>query len=121
LGFLLFLMCSHEVHVVFPLSSQWIPTRSPCFLCGFQHVFNSTSLCPICFAQSCPLGTYTIGSISGLICSYIYGMTKFILGSLQRLLISLWWANQRGLLPNLYIYIYHEDGKAIYIDSFSLW
>ncbi len=52
--------------IVFPSTSQYVVIK---FLMGFrhvaqiskvspQHVLNSSSLCPICFAQHYPFGTY---------------------------------------------------------------
>ncbi len=48
---LLFSMYSHQVLIVFPSRTQWVPNI-------FLNIFpNSTSLCPICFAHCLQLGT----------------------------------------------------------------
>jgi hypothetical protein len=56
---------------VFPQNSQ-VPNV-------FPNIFpNSTSLCPICFAQHCPLPTTSIGGpILGLICFYVWNKYIF--------------------------------------------
>jgi hypothetical protein len=59
-----FSMCSS---MVFP-SSQWVP----------QHVPNSTSLSPICFAQHCSLETYVSGSTLGLRCLHVWSEYLYI-------------------------------------------
>jgi len=60
-----------------------------------QHVLNSTSLCPICLAQHCPLETYVSGQYWDLY-NFMFEVNTSTLGSLQSFRICLWWANQRG-------------------------
>jgi hypothetical protein len=50
---------------------------------GPQHVPNSTSLCPICFAQHCPLATYILGQMLEI--DFMFGVITSTLWSLQRL------------------------------------
>jgi hypothetical protein len=62
---------------VFPQNSQ-VPNV-------FPNIFsNSTSLCPICFAQHCPLPTTSIGGpILGLICFYVWNKYFFYSGEVE--------------------------------------
>ncbi len=61
---------------VFPFSSQYVtqvPTNSQSSSqCVFKHVANSTPLCPIGFAQCCPLVAHITQQILGFICSYVW-------------------------------------------------
>ncbi len=85
---LLDMYCSHCVSNPFSAcsqSSQSVP----------QHVLNSTSLCPICLAQYCPLETYVRGQYWDLY-NFMFEVNTSSLGSLQSFRICLWWANQRG-------------------------
>jgi hypothetical protein len=57
-GVIDFIFCSHQVLNEFQACS-------PSSQCAQQHVPNSTSLCPTCFAQYSPLGTYICGQNFG--------------------------------------------------------
>jgi hypothetical protein len=63
---------------------------------GPQHIPNSTSLCPICFAQHCPLATYILGQMLAIV--FILGVITSTLWSLQNFRAFLWCANQRHSL-----------------------
>lgn len=61
------------------LSKRHYPTSCQCWILldsvvpnMFQHVSISTLLCPICFAQGCPLGTHPGEPILGIICFYVW-------------------------------------------------
>jgi hypothetical protein len=86
-GFFGFSMCSHQVPSVFhqvPNSLHMFPSSQ----CVLQHVPNGMLLCPLCFVQSCPIGTYSGGWVlPRLVCFYV-GLNTSILGSLQSLRTS---------------------------------
>jgi hypothetical protein len=48
---------------------------------GPQHIPNSSSLCPICFAQHCPLATDILGQMLAIV--FMLGVTTSTLWSLQ--------------------------------------
>jgi hypothetical protein len=59
-GFFWFSMCSHQVPSVFhevPNGLSMFPSSQ----CVLQHVPIGMLLCPLCFVQSCPIGTYLGG------------------------------------------------------------
>jgi len=81
-GFFLFSMCAHELFNGFHEFSMYSPTCS--------------SLPPICFAQSWPLGTYITRRISH---NSMLAMKSSVWGKCLRFQnLFLWWANQRGSL-----------------------
>ncbi len=75
------------------LSSHFVP----------QHVPNITSLCPICFAQCCVLGSFLGGQVLELICSYVWNeyfyVVKFPIFQKHS-----WWIIQKNSLQYTYIY-----------------
>jgi hypothetical protein len=71
--------CNPQLRVP-TICTQFVPTKFP--LC-FQHVFNHTSFCPICFSQSCPFGSSLDAFLSALIDSNAkeQGVGDTLLGS----------------------------------------
>jgi hypothetical protein len=84
-GYVLFPLCSHKVSNQFSTRSQSVP----------QHVLNSTSLCPICLAQHCPLETYVSGQYGDLY-NFMFEVNTSTSRNLQSFRICLRWANQTG-------------------------
>jgi hypothetical protein len=58
-------MCFHQVPNMSPKFPIQFPICYPSSQCVFKHVANSTPLCPIGFAQCCPLGAHISWRISG--------------------------------------------------------
>jgi hypothetical protein len=89
-GFLLFPMCSHQVHNGCS-SNSWVPQVPKVFLNMFMIHFNLFHmLCP----TLSPWSLYRWGDIG----TYLFFCFKWIprLGSLQSFRVFFWWAIQRG-------------------------
>jgi hypothetical protein len=86
-GFFWFSMFSHQVPSVLLEVPNGL-NMFPCSQCVLQHVPNGMLLCPLCFVQSCPIGTYLGGwMLPRLVCFYV-GLNTSILGSLPSLKTS---------------------------------
>lgn len=88
--------------------SQCVPNtflkfpKFPKFIMRSQHVHNSYSFCPICFAQLYHLGMTQCGWVNiEIYIFFMFGMNTSILGSLQsfKLFFFVKWANQRSPSP----------------------
>jgi len=97
----------HPIDSLFYVSGRCWITLGP------QHVPNSTSLCPICFAQHCPLATYILGQM--LETDFMFGVITSTLWSLQCFRTFLWCANQRRSLQKKKKELGRHTPKLIYL------
>jgi hypothetical protein len=96
-----------------PIDSHFYVSGRCWITLGPQHVPNSTSLCPICFAQHCPLATYILGQM--LETDFMFGVITSTLWSLQSLRTFLRCANQRRSLQKKKKELGRHTPKLIYL------